>query len=53
VTLRGRVGATNVAFSFPAKLSDAAGPDFLARLWAHREVAFLLDEIRINGEKKE
>ncbi len=53
VTLHGRVGETAVTFTYPAKLADTPGPDFLPRLWAHRKVAFLLDEIRLHGSNKE
>ncbi len=35
---------------FPRQLSDH---EFLPRLWAQRKVAYLVDEIRLNGENKE
>jgi Ca-activated chloride channel family protein len=38
-------------FSFPAKTED--GKEFVESLWARRKVGYLLDQIRINGEKKE
>ena len=36
---------------FPEKTTD--NKDFVEDLWARRKVGFLLDQIRINGEKKE
>jgi Ca-activated chloride channel family protein len=36
--------------TFPASSKDNA---FIARLWAQRQVGYLLDEIRLNGEKAE
>lgn len=35
---------------FPRQLSDH---EFLPRLWAQRKVAYLVDEIRLNGQNKE
>ncbi len=39
-------------FSLPAP-GDAGEQSFVARLWATRRVGFLLNEIRLHGEKKE
>ncbi len=54
VRLRGAMGDASRNFeyeaSFPAKRSDNA---FIASLWAHRQVGFMLDQIRLNGETKE
>src|SRR5690606_16947826 len=49
--LEGRLGQTARRFDFeerfPARRDDNA---FIASLWAHRQVGFLLDQIRLNGE---
>lgn len=37
--------------NFPAKTSDDRG--FVEDLWARRKVGYLLDQIRVNGERKE
>ena len=54
ITLNGDVGGKTVSFSaqrtFPAVALDA---DFLPRVWAGRKIAYLLDQIRLYGEKKE
>lgn len=36
--------------TFPARRADNA---FITKLWAHRQVGFLLDQIRLNGETSE
>ena len=52
--LSGRVGGETKAIahdiSFPVVME---GNSFLPRLWAIRKIGFLLDEIRLHGEKKE
>jgi Ca-activated chloride channel family protein len=54
VTLTGRVNDKTETFvyetTFPAKSAEHA---FIEPLWANRKVGYLLDEIRLNGEKKE
>jgi Ca-activated chloride channel family protein len=40
-------------FNFPAKTESDTGKDFVEPLWARRKVGYLLDQIRINGEKDE
>jgi Ca-activated chloride channel family protein len=37
--------------TFPEKTGDSR--DFVEQLWARRKVGYLLDQIRVNGEKKE
>jgi len=39
--------------NFPAKTEEATGKDFVEPLWARRKVGYLLDQIRVNGEKDE
>ncbi len=53
VRLKGKVSGQEVWFSHAARFASEPGPDFLARLWAHRKVAFLLDEIRLRGTNPE
>jgi len=54
ITLNGDVHGKTVSFSavrtFPAVALTA---DFLPRIWAGRKIAYLLDQIRLYGEKKE
>ncbi|MFO0876921.1 MAG: VIT domain-containing protein [Gemmataceae bacterium] len=55
IKLTGKVGKEDREFvyeySFPEKTDDAR--EFVEPLWARRKVGYLLDQIRINGEKKE
>lgn len=53
LTLKGRVGGQELALPYTVTLSDAPGPDLLPRLWAHRKVAYLLDELRLRGQNVE
>ena len=52
--LRGDINRKEITFTnnakFPKQESDH---QFLPRLWAQRKVAYLADEIRLNGEDKE
>lgn len=38
------------SFVYTFSLAEAAGNDFVPRLWATRRVGALLDEVRVNGE---
>jgi Ca-activated chloride channel family protein len=55
IKLTGQVGKETREFeyelTFPAMTPDSRG--FVEDLWARRKVGYLLDQIRINGEKKE
>ncbi len=55
IELTGNVGSEKKVFTreiiFPEK--SAAEKSFVADLWARRKVGYLLDQIRLNGEKKE
>ncbi len=55
VKLTGKVGKEEREFvyelNFPEKTDD--GREFVEQLWARRKVGYLLDQIRLNGEKKE
>jgi Ca-activated chloride channel family protein len=55
ITLTGNVGKETKEFTyelkFPAKTNDDRA--FVEDLWARRKVGFLLDQIRVNGDKKE
>jgi len=57
VRLTGMVGAEKKEFvydvTFPEKTASDTGKDFVEPLWARRKVGFILDQIRVNGEKKE
>ena len=53
VTLSGRVGDEARMFTYDVVFKGTKSDGYLPRLWALRKVAFLLDEIRLRGEKKE
>ncbi len=57
IKLTGMVGKEKQEFvyelNFPAKTESETGKDFVEPLWARRKVGYLLDQIRVNGEKKE
>jgi Ca-activated chloride channel family protein len=55
IKLEGRVGADKKEFVYELTAADKTGndKDFVEGLWARRKVGFLLDQIRVNGEKKE
>ncbi len=57
VRLTGMVGGEKKEFiyeiTFPEKTASDSGKDFVEPLWARRKVGFLLDQIRMNGEKDE
>jgi Ca-activated chloride channel family protein len=55
IRLTGKVGMQTREFvyelTFPDKTKDER--EFVEHLWARRKVGYLLDQIRVNGEKKE
>ncbi len=51
--LRGKMGGKEVVFEHRGTFAATAGAPWLTRLWAHRKVAFLLDDIRLHGETRE
>ncbi|MBL9086985.1 MAG: hypothetical protein JNM10_07555, partial [Planctomycetia bacterium] len=53
VTLKGRVGGQELSLPYTVTFAEASGPDLLPRLWAHRKVAYLLDELRLRGHNAE
>jgi Ca-activated chloride channel family protein len=57
IKLTGMVGKEKQEFvyelNFPAKTESDTAKDFVEPLWARRKVGYLLDQIRVNGEKKE
>ncbi len=53
VTLRGRVGDREVRHEYEGTFAGGERAAYLPRLWAHRKVGYLLDEIRLHGEDKE
>ncbi len=54
ITLSGNVGGKTVSFSAVRSFPDVGlTADFLPRLWAGRKIAYLIDQIRLYGEKKE
>jgi Ca-activated chloride channel family protein len=55
LTLTGTVGSDSREFVYEVHFPKKTGDDrsFVADLWARRKVGYLLDQIRVNGEKKE
>jgi Ca-activated chloride channel family protein len=57
IRLTGLVGKDKQEFvyelNFPLKTESDTGKDFVEPLWARRKVGYLLDQIRVNGEKEE
>ncbi|MBX7114088.1 MAG: VWA domain-containing protein [Myxococcaceae bacterium] len=54
VTLRGSVNGAPKVFEYRATAAkQSKEQDFIPRLWAIRKVGYLLDEVRLNGEKPE
>ncbi|MCA9523559.1 MAG: trypsin, partial [Myxococcales bacterium] len=54
VTLKGSVQGTTRSFAYDAKFPAQQGEnEFIAKLWAHRQIGVLLDEIRLKGESHE
>jgi len=54
IRLKGRVGKRREEFvyegTFPKNCKERS---FIASLWAHRKIGYLLDQIRLHGENKE
>jgi Ca-activated chloride channel family protein len=58
MTLTGALQGKKQSFTYEGKLDDGEGDpedatSFIPRLWATRKVGYLLDEIRLKGEKPE
>jgi Ca-activated chloride channel family protein len=55
VTLSGTVGKDNKEFVYELTFADKTNDDkaFVEAIWARRKVGFMLDQVRLNGEKKE
>jgi Ca-activated chloride channel family protein len=55
IKLTGMVGADKREYVYEMNLAPRGGEerDFVEHLWARRKVGYLLDQIRLNGEKKE
>jgi len=53
VVLRGKADGKERAFECEADFDGVERNDFLPAVWAHRKVAFLMEEIRLHGHNKE
>jgi Ca-activated chloride channel family protein len=53
VTLVGTLAGKSAAFTYKARFDSKSNHEFIPRLWATRRVGYLLDEIRLHGEKGE
>ncbi|MCR4315471.1 MAG: VIT and VWA domain-containing protein [Planctomycetes bacterium] len=54
IKLTGTVNGESVEFVFEQKFTGERNDhDYVARLWAQRKIAYLIDEIRLHGENRE
>ncbi|MFN8258852.1 MAG: VIT and VWA domain-containing protein [Bacteroidales bacterium] len=53
LSLEGKVNGKTEKHNFEGKFEDKTENDFIAPLWAARNVGYLLDQIRLHGESKE
>lgn len=53
VVVKGQAAGKSQTFALEVDFYADSRHDFLPVLWAHRKVAFLLEQIRVNGETKE
>ncbi|MDP9356934.1 MAG: hypothetical protein M3R02_16925, partial [Chloroflexota bacterium] len=54
VTLRGTIDGKEQSFTYPNQvLATDKGAEFLPRLWATRRIGYLLNQIRLEGEREE
>jgi Ca-activated chloride channel family protein len=55
IKLTGKIGKATREFVYETRFAEKTddSKEFVEQLWARRKVGFLLDQIRINGEKKE
>ncbi len=54
ITVTGLIADQRQHFTYPAAFPQQSREnDFLPRLWAHRKVAYLLDQIRLQGHNQE
>ena len=54
IVLDGKVGSRELKFEYDLEFADRSdNKPFVEELWARRKVGYLLDQIRINGQKNE
>ncbi len=53
VTLKGRRGEREEAFSWEADFASKGREDFIARIWAARRIGYLMEQIALHGENRE
>jgi len=53
VQLCGNIKEEDVELNYNFLLANKTNNEFIAKLWANREVGYLLDQIRLNGESDE
>lgn len=53
VVVRGKARDKDEVFECDADFGGSAANSFLPSIWAHRKVAFLLEEVRVRGHNKE
>lgn len=53
LTVSGKQGSRTRTFKYELDFSGSDANKFIAPVWAHRKVAYLMEQIRINGPKSE
>ncbi|OQY04585.1 MAG: hypothetical protein B6I20_02750, partial [Bacteroidetes bacterium 4572_117] len=53
IVLEGKVNGKTEKFNYQTKFVENTDNDFIPPLWAARNVGYLLDQVRMNGESKE
>lgn len=53
ITLTGKIGDVEKSYSFETTFDQKNDAPYIATLWANRKIAYLLDNIRLHGEKEE
>ncbi|HAN77402.1 MAG TPA: hypothetical protein DCQ31_06330 [Bacteroidales bacterium] len=53
ITLSGMVDEKAVSYNYTGNFTDNSQNEFIAKLWASRKIAYLLENIRLKGENEE
>jgi Ca-activated chloride channel homolog len=54
IIITGKVRGEEMTFEYPVRLDPTSeGKPFVAKLWAMRQIGYLLDQIQLNGESDE
>jgi len=53
IVLKGEVEGEVKIYTFPVTITSRQSHSFVPRVWAGRKIGYLLDEVRLHGEKEE